>query len=142
MARVDGSITNSVRLAVALRYFAGGLPYNITITYDISFSKVFFILWRTANAVNCCPEFAIEYSTSHNKQLEIEKGFQEISTAGFKCCACAVDAMLIWIHERSTHCCQQATCQEGNSSAAGKEFGRNLQAVADVDGCFLDTSIM
>ncbi len=47
------------------------------------------------NVVNPCPEFAIEYLTSHKKLLEIAKGFEEISGAGCKCCAGAIDGMLI-----------------------------------------------
>ena len=143
MAHVNGSISNSVRLAVALRYFAGGSPYVITTTYGISFSEVFVSVWRIVNAVNQCPCLNIEYPTSHSKQLEIAKGFEKVSGAGFDCCAGAIDGMLIWIHKPSQHCCKEASCQDGKFLCGRKtKFGLNLQAVADVHGRFLDVSIV
>ena len=59
-ARVNGSISNKVRLAVALRYFAAGSPYDISTTYGKSYSEVFVSAWRIVNAVNQCPGFNIE----------------------------------------------------------------------------------
>ena len=66
-SRVNGSISNSVCLAVALRYFAGGSPYDVIATYGISFSEVFVSVWRTVNLVNHCPDFIIAYPGSHDK---------------------------------------------------------------------------
>ena len=143
MALVNGSISESVRLAISLRYFAGGSPYDIATTYGVSFSEVFVSVWRIVNAVNHCPHFDIEYPASHSKQLEIAKGFENVSGAGFKVCAGAIDGMLIWIHKPSATCCRQARCQDGKFLCGRKnKFGLNLQAVADVNGRFLDVSIM
>ncbi len=95
------------------------------------------------NTVICCPEFAIEYPTSHNEQLKIAKGFEEVSGAAFKCWAGAINGMLIWIHKHSPHCCQQATCQDGKLLCGRRNrFGFNLKTVAGVDGRCHDISIM
>lgn len=143
MARVNGYICNTVRVAVALRYFAGGSPYDIATTYGISVSEVFVSVWRVVNAVNQCPEFNIEYPRSHDKQLEIAQAFQKVSGADFDCCAGAIDGMLIWIHKPSQACCREASCQDGKFLCGRKnKFGLNLQAVADVKGRFLDISIV
>ena len=40
MARVNGPITDSVRVAVSLRYFAGGSPCDIAPLYGIGFNEV------------------------------------------------------------------------------------------------------
>ncbi len=37
----NGRISKSVRLACALRYFAGGSPYNIMCKYGVSHSNIF-----------------------------------------------------------------------------------------------------
>ncbi len=68
MAHDNGAISNSVPLVVAVQHFAGGSPFHMTSTYAISFSELFVGVWVIVNAVNPCPEFAIQY---HNKQLEI-----------------------------------------------------------------------
>ncbi len=80
-AHVKGFISNSVRLAVTLRYFARGSAYDTATTYGISFSEVFVHVRRIVNAVNQNPRFNIKYPKSHSKQLKIlQKGlkrFQE-----------------------------------------------------------------
>ena len=143
MARVNGSIANSVRLAVALRYFAGGSSYDIATTFGISVSEVFVSAWRIVDAVNRCPTFDIEYPRTEEKQREIAQGFHAVSGAGIKCCAGAIDGMLVWIHKPTRKCCVASSCADGKFLCGRKnKFGLNLQAVADVRGRFLDISIM
>ncbi len=49
--------------------------------------------------------------------------------------------MLVWIHKPSKVCRQQASCQDGKILCGQKnKIGLNLQAVADVNKCFLDIS--
>ncbi len=49
MAHVNAFISNSVRLAVALRSFPGCSACDIATTYGISFSEVFVSVWRLVN---------------------------------------------------------------------------------------------
>ena len=58
------AIATSVRLACALRYFAGGSPYDIMVLYGISYSEVLKSVWITVEAVNNCPTFIISYPDS------------------------------------------------------------------------------
>ena len=143
MALVNGSISISVHLAVALPYFAGGSPYDITTTFGISFSEVFVSVWSIVDAINRCTNFDIEYPMTEEKQREIANGFHAVSGAGIKCCAGAIDGMLVWIHKPSRQCCTETSCADGKFLCGRKnKFGLNLQAVADVRGRFLDMSIM
>ena len=143
MALVNGMISDSIRLAMSLRYFAGGSPYDIATTFGVAVSEVYVSVWRTIDAANCCPQFAIEYPASYNEQQSIAKGFEEVSGVDFKMCAGAIDGILIWIHKPSAACCKEAKCSDGKFLCGRKnKFGLNLQAVAGVDGCFLDISIM
>lgn len=47
----NGIITSSVRLGIALRYFAIGLPYNIMVKFGVSHSFVFESVWIIVEAV-------------------------------------------------------------------------------------------
>ena len=64
-----------IRLACALRWFAGGSAYDIMTTFGISHSEVFISAWFVVQAVNSLKEFDIIYPANHNKQCEIANGF-------------------------------------------------------------------
>ncbi len=55
----NGSITTFVRLACALRYFAGASPYNIMAKYRISKKSVSESVWAVVEAANNLDEFII-----------------------------------------------------------------------------------
>ena len=57
----NGPITTSVRLACALRYFAGGSIYDIMGKYGISHTEVLNSVWYVVEAINSLAEFFIEY---------------------------------------------------------------------------------
>ena len=100
-------------------------------------------VWRVVDAVNNLPDFAIEYPASHGKQKQIAKSFEKKSGAGFRCCAGAIDGILIWIHKPSKKCCTEAGCADGNFYCGRKgKYGLNCQAVCDLRGRFLDMSIL
>ena len=139
----NGPISTKVRLAVALRYFAGGSPYDIMSVYGISHTAIMDSVWSVVEAVNLLPEFHIEYPKSHTEQMNIARGFEQASAVGFSNCAGAVDGVLIWILKPT----------EKDASAAGigrkkflcgrkGKFGLNCQAVSDVSGRILDISIV
>jgi hypothetical protein len=68
MARVNGPIPDSTRIAASLRYFGGGSPCDIAPLFGIHFTEVHRSVWRVVDAVNNLPDFAIEYPASHGKQ--------------------------------------------------------------------------
>ncbi len=95
----NGSINISVRLACALRYFAGGSPYDIMVTYGISHTDVFVSVWSVVEAINQVKEFFILYPGPHDKQQKIAANFLAVLQAGFDNCADAIDRILIWINK-------------------------------------------
>lgn len=143
MARVNGPISDATRVAVALRYFAGGSPLDIGPLYGIHVGEVLKSVWRVIDAVNNHPMFDIEYPASHKRQQQIAKGFERKSGADFKCCAGAIDGILIWIHKPSKKCCEEAGCVDGKFYCGRKgKYGLNCQAVCDLRGRFLELSIL
>jgi hypothetical protein len=122
----NGPISPDVRLACAICWFAGGSVYDIMTTYGIGHTDTINSCWYVVDAINRHPLFAITYPEDHDKQLSIAKGFANVSTADFRCCAGAIDGILIWIHKPSPKDCDDAGCQ----------------AVCDVRGRILDKSIL
>ena len=61
-------ITTSVRLACALRYFAGGSAYDLMGTYGISHTDIMDSVWHVVEAVNNYPQFRITYPSSVGEQ--------------------------------------------------------------------------
>ena len=139
----NGPITTSVRVACALRYFAGGSPYDLMAVYAISLTEVMNSVWYVVQAINDNPDFIISYPTSHDKQREIAEGFRKVSTANFDCCAGAVNGVLIWTHKPSEADAAKSGCASAKFLCGRKhKFGLNCQAVCDVRGKFLDVSIV
>jgi hypothetical protein len=125
----NGPISTSVRLACALRFFAGGSSYDIMSTYQIGHTDFFKSVWSVVKAVNGFAGFPLAYPTSHEKQHEIAAGFQKVSAAGFNCCAGAIDGILIWITKPSGEQCEKVGCSEAKFFCARKhKFGMNCQA--------------
>ena len=83
----NGLISTSIRLACALRYFAGGSPYDIVVKFGISHSDVFTSVWAVVDAINSYKDFFIVYPEEHEKQRRIAAEFKAVSQAGFDTCA-------------------------------------------------------
>ena len=109
----NGPISPDVRLACAIRWFAGGSTYDIMTTYGISHTDTINSYWYVVDAINQNPRFAIAYPDGHEKQRSIAAGFAEVSSAGFQCCSGAIDGLLIWIHKPSEKDCSNIGCSEG-----------------------------
>ncbi len=138
----NGRIHTSVRLAVALRYFAGGSFYDLAPLYGVGTTDATNSVWYVVEAINRHPLFAINYPSDHEIQREIASQFEEKSQAEFKCCAGAVDGVLIWIHRPTDKDCKLSTCDSGKFFCSRKhKFGLNCQAVSDCRGRILDVSI-
>jgi hypothetical protein len=138
----NGKIHTSVRLACALRYSAGGSPYDIISTYGISHTEQFDSVWYTVDAVNKTKEFDIKYPESHEEQRKIAEDFRGVSTVKFECCGGSIDGILIWTL-KPTLADAKAVGVDQQKFMCGRKhkFGLNCQAVSDVRGQFLDISI-
>ncbi len=138
----NGPITTSVRLACAIRFFAGGSPYDIMGKYEVSYSEVMESVWYVVEAVNTFDEFAIEYPESADEQDKIAQEFRHVSQAGIDICAGAIDGILIWIAKPTSKQAAIAAVNQGKFLCGRKgKFGLNCQAVSDVRGKILDISI-
>ena len=139
----NGPISPDVRLACAIRWFAGGSVYDLMTTYGISHTDTINSFWFVIEAINRNPNFNIEYPNNHDEQKRIAQGFHAVSNAGFKSCAGAVDGILVWIHKPSPKDCMDSGCSSGKFICGRKKkFGLNCQAVCDVRGRILDMSIL
>eukprot|EP00970_Alexandrium_tamarense_P018495 scaffold13344_cov215-Alexandrium_tamarense.AAC.1 len=73
----NGTISTSVRLACALRYYAACSA-----------------VWYVVDAVNA--SFNIKYPRNHDEQKKIAADFKAVSAVEFDVCAGAIDGILIW----------------------------------------------
>lgn len=138
----NGKVSNSVRVAVALRYFAGGKRYDLNPLFGLSPASIYKSIEMVVEAINRCPEFEMKYPTTEDEQWEIARGFREKSDAQFDCCAGAIDGILIWTHMPSLNECKLV--KQGQTKFfcdRKKKYGLNMQAVCDSEGRFLDVSI-
>jgi hypothetical protein len=67
----NGRIQPSVRLGIALRFFAGGSNYDIMTTFGVGRADVSKSIWIVVEAVNRTNQLAIEFPRCHEKQHEI-----------------------------------------------------------------------
>jgi len=138
----NGHIQSSVRLACALRYFAGGSPYDLMGKYGISHTVVMESVWYVVEAINNTCDMDIEYPESAEEQNKIALQFKKVSSAGIDICAGAIDGILIWMKKPSMKEAINAECGQLKFLCGRKgKFGLNCQAVSDVRGKILDISI-
>lgn len=71
---VNGRIKTSARLAMALRYFAGGDPLDVGPLFGVHPIEVMKSVWAVVDAVNSCSSLNISYPTSHDEQRKIAEG--------------------------------------------------------------------
>jgi DDE superfamily endonuclease len=138
----NGIITTTVRLSIALRYFAGGRPEDIALVHGVSHSEVFRSVWKVVDAVLKCEELSIKFPSDHAKQKELAEAFATKSQPGFDCCIGAIDGMLLWTERFSDEECANAGCGPKKFFCGRKhKFGLNMQAICDSESRFLDVCI-
>eukprot|EP00977_Amphora_coffeiformis_P003887 scaffold770_cov76-Amphora_coffeaeformis.AAC.2 len=139
--RPNGTIYPTVRLGCALRYFAGGSPYDISCCFGISHTEVLDSVSCVIDATN--DRFPLTYPSAHVEQLAIADDFRRHSQVGFAVCAGAIDGILIWIGKPSPRDCEEMKCDSGKFFCGRKhKFGLNCQVVSDRRGRILDLSIV
>jgi hypothetical protein len=97
----NGLTPSPSRLAVALRYFAGGSPYDLSVMHGMSVKEAYRSVWFVVDAINKSDLLNIEFPSDHNVQRQLSLGFEELSTARFDSCLAAIDGLLIWIERPS-----------------------------------------
>jgi hypothetical protein len=141
-ATQNGEIENSVRLGIALRYFAGGDPYDIAIVFHVSRTCVFLSIWLIVEAINTSDALDISYPSDYDGQREIAEGFRKASAVDFGNCGGCIDGILIWINKPSVRELEKVGIG-GRKFYCGrkKKFGLNMQATCDSRRRFLDINI-
>ena len=76
---VNGTISSQLRLSMAIRFFAGGSVYDISVNHGVGVTEVYKSVSKVIKAINSCPELEIEFLQSHEKQLRIADGFKKKS---------------------------------------------------------------
>ena len=109
----NGPIAPSVRLACALRYFAGASLYDLMTTFGIGHTDASDSIWYVVDAINDHPDFLIHFPKEHDEQQAVATGFERVSYAGFNCCAGAIDGILIWINRPTEDDCDHAKVSSG-----------------------------
>ncbi len=62
--------------------------HHIMTTYGTGHSDTLQSYWFVEDhAINSHPNVMIEYPTDYDAQRQIARGFQNVSSAGFNCCA-------------------------------------------------------
>ena len=138
----NGLISTTIHLAAALRFFAGGSPYDLAIVHGISHSSVYESVWSVVDAINQSDALSFRFPTNHVEQRHIAQEFAKKSAAGFDCCVGAIDGILIWTEKPTPQDCYIATCGETKFYCGRKKkFGLNMMGTVDHAGRFLDVEI-
>lgn len=139
----NGRVPNDIRVAMAIRYFAGGSVYDIMLNYGVSAASFYLSMWMVVDAVRVCPELQIRYPESYDDQWRIAEGYQRKSRAGFNCCAGAIDGLLVWINKPTIQQCEESGSGQMKFFCGRKnKYALNMQAVCDHNSRFLDVSIL
>ena len=139
----NGRIHPTVRLACALRMYAGGDAVDIALAYGISKTEVHNSVDNIIDSVNLTDSISICFPASHSEQQEIAEGFKKKSGADIACCCGAIDGLLIWIEKPTEAECARVKVGSKKFFCGRKhKFGLNLQGTCDSKRRFLSVSIM
>ena len=124
-------ISTKCRLSMALRYFAGGCPYDIMQVHGVSHVSVFVSVWGVVDAINATKYFNYSFP-SHRQQRKIAAAFQAKSGAGFDNVVGAIDGLVICTRMPTLAECVAMNVGQVNFRCHRKDkYGMNLQAICD-----------
>lgn len=103
------NIGTKLRLSMALRYFAGGCPYDIMQVHGVSHVSVYASVWGVIDAINMNKELGYCFP-NHEQQREIAAGFHRRSGAGFDKVVGAIDGLVICTLMPSLAECNDMNC--------------------------------
>ena len=97
----NGPIDWNMRLAMALRWFAGVDKFDIALNYDVHVTEVMNSVWDIVDRINFNEALSIKFPTCHHKQQEIADNFEKNHVFFSDNCTGCVDGMLVWITKPS-----------------------------------------
>jgi hypothetical protein len=135
-------ICTKIRLAAAIRFFAGGSVWDIMISHGMSRTETYESVWLIVDSVNNQLQMLV-YPASKEDQSTIARGFVARSECRFDNCAGCIDGMLLWVEQPSQASAVSAGVGPKKFYCGRKhKFGLNLQAVCDANRRFIDLSIL
>jgi hypothetical protein len=82
MPEVRQGIIFEIRLHCLMRYLAGGSYLDICTLVSIPHSTFYYILWKTCNAINDCPQLEFSLPCREAELKDASAGFEGISCQG------------------------------------------------------------
>lgn len=139
----NGPIPTANRLAMALRYFCGGCPFDIGMAHGVNSNEVLKSAWMVVDAVNMTQGMNIKFPATHEEQMNVALGFKAKSRIGLSNCVGAVDGLLIWIHKPTKRDILMNIGFGAKKFFCGrkKKYGLNLMGTCDSRGYFLDVEV-
>ena len=95
----NGPIDYQVRLAMALRYFAGGSYLDILMSHGVGKTDFYKSVWAVVHAVNNADELMLQFPKTIDECTATANEFAARSKAGFNNCVGCVDGVLLWIEK-------------------------------------------
>lgn len=137
----NGKVPLKSRLAMAIRFFAGGDAYDIAVIYGVGYTEVFNSVDYIEDSVNQCPSLKMLYPENHEDQKKIVLGFKAKSDVDFDNCAGCVDGILIWTHQPTVNDEVAGVSPMKYYCGRKHKYGLNMQAVCDYRCKILEISI-
>ena len=137
----NGEIPFTLRLSIAIRYFAGGSPCDLMSSHGVGYADVYRSIWLVVDTINMCPNLSISFPT-RTKQRVFAREFEKKSSVGFHNCIGCIDGILIWTNKPSKVYLTKAKlgCKKFFCGRK-KRYGLNMQAVCDSKRRFIDIDI-
>jgi hypothetical protein len=136
----NGIITLETRLAMALRWCAGGCKYDIATTHGVNPDEVYTSLWMVIDAIHATRELDINFPECHDKQQQMALEFKSKSGCDFWNCVAAVDGMLVWTNKPSEKTDDMGIGPLKFFNGRKKKFGLQMQGVCGPNKKFLDVT--
>ena len=76
---VNGAISSTAKLSMALRLFAGGDKADIGLVHGVHTNEPYRAMWEIVDLVNSCEDLKLKFP-SHEEQKIIAEGFRNKST--------------------------------------------------------------
>jgi len=137
----NGRISNLHRLAMALRFMAGGERFDIAGVHGVHPCEVYKSLWLIVDAINNTTALDIVFPSSHDEQREMARQFADKSKCGFNNCVAAKDGMLVWTNKPSEKMDDMGIGNGKFFSGRKSKFGLNMQAICDANRRFVDVYV-
>ena len=128
----NGPITKAARLSMALRYFAGGDPLDISDVHGVGDTEVTNSVWIIVDAIHSSKELDIRFPETWEEQTECMLEFQAKSSININCCIGTIDGMLLWINKPTVK--DQKVIGFGSSKffcGRKMKYGLNMMGVCD-----------